>query len=94
MLAADDPNPTPETFASGNGKSSASSSHQPPHQSSITTYSKKNIAGPQRQSKRIRSTQRKEQKLAISKNMSVKEIKLLVSDGALPYFFEAELFSD
>lgn len=79
MLSADDPNPTPESFTNGHLKPSASSSTQPGHQTSITTYSKKGTNGPQRQSKRIRTTQRKEQKLAISKNMTVKEIKLLVS---------------
>ncbi|KAI0273307.1 cysteine proteinase [Gloeopeniophorella convolvens] len=75
VLGSDDPDPTPETY---------SANLNPPtidgRQTSIVSYRSKNATEPQRQSKRIRSVKRRQRQIAISKEMSVKDIKLLLQD--------------
>lgn len=72
VLGGDDPDPTPETYTKIPGPVMVDS-----RQTSILTYRSRN-AGPQRQSKRIRTVKRRVRRIGISKQMSVKDIKLLV----------------
>ena len=72
VLGSDDPDPTPETYTRDSGPIMVDN-----RQTSILTYRSRN-AEPQRQSKRIRTVKRKLQHIGISKQMSVKDIKLLV----------------
>ena len=72
VLGSDDPDPTPETYTRDSGPIMVDN-----RQTSILTYRSRN-AEPQRQSKRIRTVKRKVRRIGISKQMSVKDIKLLV----------------
>ena len=72
VLGSEDPHPTPETYTRDSGPIMVDN-----RQTSILTYRSRN-AEPQRQSKRIRTVKRKERRIGISKQMSVKDIKLLV----------------
>jgi hypothetical protein len=72
VLGDDDPDPTPETYTKIPGPVMVDS-----RQTSILTYRSRN-AEPQRQSKRIRTVKRRVRRIGISKQMSVKDIKLLV----------------
>ncbi|KAI0064483.1 cysteine proteinase [Artomyces pyxidatus] len=77
ILGDDDADPTPQTFTK---ERTAPVPTIDGRQTSIVTYGTRKTA-PQRQSKRIRSVaKRKEMKLAISKEMSVKDIKLMLQD--------------
>jgi hypothetical protein len=70
VLGGEDPDPTPETYSKNPVMIDS-------HQTSILTYRSRN-AEPQRQSKRIRTVKRRVRQIGISKQMSVKDIKLLV----------------
>jgi hypothetical protein len=72
VLGSEDPDPTPETYTKDPGPAMIDS-----RQTSILTYRSRN-AEPQRQSKRIRTVKRRVRRIGISKQMSVKDIKLLV----------------
>src|SRR5216684_4225667 len=72
VLGSEDPDPTPETYTKDPGPVMIDS-----RQTSILTYRSRN-AEPQRQSKRIRTVKRRVRRIGISKQMSVKDIKLLV----------------
>lgn len=72
VLGSEDPDPTPEAYTKNPGPVMVD--HR---QTSILTYRSRN-AGPQRQSKRIRTVKRRVRRIGISKQMSVKDIKLLV----------------
>jgi ubiquitin carboxyl-terminal hydrolase 48 len=73
VLGSEDPDPTPETYTKNAGPVMIDS-----RQTSILTYRSRNVEQPQRQSKRIRTVRRRVRRIGISKQMSVKEIKLLV----------------
>ncbi|KAI0321663.1 hypothetical protein OF83DRAFT_1168297 [Amylostereum chailletii] len=79
ILSAGDANPTPDTFVSSKPPQSTPTESS---QTTLTTYkSKFKVSGPQRQSKRIRSNaRRRERRLGISKDMTVKEIKLMLQE--------------
>ena len=87
VLGSDDPDPTPETYTRDSGPIMVDN-----RQTSILTYRSRN-AEPQRQSKRIRTVKRKVRRIGISKQMSVKDIKLLVCHynvtQPLPFLFIA-----
>lgn len=70
VLGGEDPDPTPETYTKNPVMIDS-------RQTSILTYRSRNVE-PQRQSKRIRTVKRRVQRIGISKQMSVKDIKLLV----------------
>lgn len=72
VLGSEDPDPTPETYTKNPGPTMVDS-----RQTSILTYRSRNTE-PQRQSKRIRTVKRRVRRIGISKQMSVKDIKLLV----------------
>jgi hypothetical protein len=72
VLGSEDPDPTPDTYTKDPGPVMIDS-----RQTSILTYRSRN-AEPQRQSKRIRTVKRRVRRIGISKQMSVKDIKLLV----------------
>lgn len=72
VLGSEDPDPTPETYTKNAGPIMIDS-----RQTSILTYRSRNVE-PQRQSKRIRTVKRRVRRIGISKEMSVKDIKLLV----------------
>jgi hypothetical protein len=72
VLGSEDPDPTPETYTKNAGPVMVDS-----RQTSILTYRSRN-GEPQRQSKRIRTVKRRVRPIGISKQMSVKDIKLLV----------------
>jgi hypothetical protein len=72
VLGSEDPDPTPETYTKDPGPVMIDN-----RQTSILTYRSRN-AEPQRQSKRIRTVKRRVRRIGISKQMSVKDIKLLV----------------
>lgn len=72
VLGGEDPDPTPETYTKNPGPIMVDN-----RQTSILTYRSRN-AEPQRQSKRIRTVKRRVRRIGISKQMSVKDIKLLV----------------
>lgn len=72
VLGSEDPDPTPETYTKIAGPVMIDS-----RQTSILTYRSRN-GEPQRQSKRIRTVKRRVRRIGISKQMSVKDIKLLV----------------
>jgi hypothetical protein len=72
VLGSEDPDPTPETYTKDPGPVMIDS-----RQTSILTYRSRNTE-PQRQSKRIRTVKRRVRRIGISKQMSVKDIKLLV----------------
>ncbi|KAH9998092.1 cysteine proteinase [Russula compacta] len=74
VLGGEDPDPTPEAFTKNPGPVMVD--HR---QTSILTYRSRN-AGPQRQSKRIRTVKRRVRRIGISKQMSVKDIKLLLQE--------------
>ena len=82
VLGSEDPDPTPETYTKNQGAVMIDS-----RQTSILTYRSRN-AEPQRQSKRIRTVKRRVRRIGISKQMSVKDIKLLVRHA----FSVAEVF--
>jgi ubiquitin carboxyl-terminal hydrolase 48 len=73
VLGSEDPDPTPETYTKNAGPVMIDS-----RQTSILTYRSRNVEQPQRQSKRIRTVRRRVRRIGISKQMSVKDIKLLV----------------
>lgn len=70
VLGGEDPDPTPETYTKNPVMVDS-------RQTSILTYRSRNVE-PQRQSKRIRTVKRRVRRIGISKQMSVKDIKLLV----------------
>lgn len=72
VLGSEDPDPTPETYTKNADPVMIDS-----RQTSILTYRSRNVE-PQRQSKRIRTVKRRVRRIGISKEMSVKDIKLLV----------------
>src|SRR5260370_36698027 len=72
VLGSEDPDPRPETYTKASGPVIIDS-----RQTSILTYRSRN-AEPQRQSKRVRTVKRRVRRIGISKQMSVKDIKLLV----------------
>ncbi|KAF8257436.1 hypothetical protein EI94DRAFT_1758186 [Lactarius quietus] len=74
VLGSEDPDPTPETYTRDSGPIMVDNK-----QTSILTYRSRN-AEPQRQSKRIRTVKRKVRRIGISKQMSVKDIKLLLQE--------------
>ncbi|KAF8503303.1 cysteine proteinase [Russula emetica] len=74
VLGSEDPDPTPETYTKDPGPVLIDS-----RQTSILTYRSRN-AEPQRQSKRIRTVKRRVRRIGISKQMSVKDIKLLLQE--------------
>ncbi|KAI9508309.1 cysteine proteinase [Russula earlei] len=74
VLGGDDSDPTPESYTKNPGPVMIDS-----RQTSILTYRSRN-AGPQRQSKRIRTVKRRVRRIGISKQMSVKDIKLLLQE--------------
>jgi hypothetical protein len=86
VLGSEDPDPTPETYTRDSGPIMVDN-----RQTSILTYRSRN-AEPQRQSKRIRTVKRKEQRIGISKQMSVKDIKLLVCHYNFTAFIGPLLF--
>jgi hypothetical protein len=72
VLGSEDPDPTPENYTKSQGPIMVDA-----RQTSILPYRSRN-AEPQRQSKRIRTVRRRVRRIGISKQMSVKDIKLLV----------------
>jgi hypothetical protein len=72
VLGSEDPDPTPENYTKNQGPIMVDT-----RQTSILTYRSRNVE-PQRQSKRIRTVRRRVRRIGISKQMSVKDIKLLV----------------
>lgn len=70
VLGGEDPDPTPETYTNNPVMIDT-------RQTSILTYRSRNVE-PQRQSKRIRTVKRRVRQIRISKQMSVKDIKLRV----------------
>ncbi|KAH9173623.1 cysteine proteinase [Lactarius sanguifluus] len=74
VLGSEDPDPTPETYTRNPGPIMVDN-----RQTSILTYRSRN-AEPQRQSKRIRTVKRRVRRIGISKQMSVKDIKLLLQE--------------
>ncbi|KAH9993782.1 cysteine proteinase [Russula vinacea] len=74
VLGSEDPDPTPETYTKNAGPVMVDS-----RQTSILTYRSRN-GEPQRQSKRIRTVKRRVRPIGISKQMSVKDIKLLLQE--------------
>lgn len=72
VLGSEDPDPTPENYTKNQGPIMVDT-----RQTSILTYRCRNVE-PQRQSKRIRTVRRRVRRIGISKQMSVKDIKLLV----------------
>ena len=87
VLGSEDPDPTPETYTRDSGPIMVDN-----RQTSILTYRSRN-AEPQRQSKRIRTVKRKVRRIGISKQMSVKDIKLLVCHAIISCFFLTPLCS-
>ncbi|KAI0306325.1 hypothetical protein B0F90DRAFT_1688970 [Multifurca ochricompacta] len=67
VLGSEDPDPTPETYTKNSGPIM------------LLTYRSRNVE-PQRQSKRIRTVKRRVRRIGISKEMSVKDIKLLLQE--------------
>lgn len=78
VLGSEDPDPTPDTYTKDPGPVMVDN-----RQTSILTYRSRN-AEPQRQSKRIRTVKRRVRRIGISKQMSVKDIKLLVRSALSP----------
>ncbi|KAI0293067.1 hypothetical protein BC826DRAFT_1016774 [Russula brevipes] len=74
VLGSEDPDPTPESYTRNPGPIMIDT-----RQTSILTYRSRNVE-PRRQSKRIRTVKRRVRRIGISKQMSVKDIKLLLQE--------------